>query len=77
MNKKLWINSHQFLSGVKSMFQKCCGVKLTSTWFNVTPTVMVCGGHEYENLSHFKTGLQPKKTSQLHVSHLTHITYAY
>lgn len=59
------------------MFQKCCGVKLTSTQFKVGPTIKVCGGDEYKNLSHFKTGLQPKKTSQLHVSHLTHITYAY
>lgn len=59
------------------MFQQCCGVKLTSTQFKVGPTIMVGGDGENENMTQFKTGLQPKKTSQLHVSHLTHIIYAY
>jgi len=59
------------------MFQKCCGVKLTSTQFKVGPIIMVGGDDENENTTHFKTGLQPKKTSQLHVSRLTHIIYAY
>jgi hypothetical protein len=59
------------------MLHKCCGVKLTSTHFKVGPTIMVGGDNENENMSHFKTGLQPKKTSQLHVSHVTYIIYAY
>ena len=59
------------------MFQKCCGVNLTSTQLKVEPTIMVGGDDKNENMSHFKTGLQPKKTSQLHVSHLTHIICAF
>jgi len=59
------------------MFQKCCQVKRTSTQFKVGPTIMVGCDNENENMSHFKTGLQPKKTSQFRVSHLTHIIYAY
>jgi len=59
------------------MFRKCCGVKLNSTQFKVGPTILVGGDDENEDMSHFKTGLQPKKTSQLQVSHLTHIIYAY
>lgn len=59
------------------MIQKCCGVKLNSNQFKVGPTIMVCGDNEYENMSHFKTGLQPKKTSQLHVSNLTCTIDAY